>query len=64
MTVQVALITPPVALGLFIICPIADCTIEEATAGIWPFLFLVFAVILLVAFWPGVTDWLPRLFGY
>lgn len=64
MTVQVALITPPVALGLFIICPIADCSIEEAAAGIWPFLFLVFGVILLVAFWPGVTDWLPRLFGY
>ena len=64
MTVQVALITPPVALGLFIICPIAGCSIEEATGGIWPFLLLVFAVILLVAFWPAVTDWLPRLFGY
>jgi len=64
MTVQVALITPPVALGLFIVCPIAECTIEEATVGIWPFLLLVFGVILLVAFWPGVTDWLPRLFGY
>jgi tripartite ATP-independent transporter DctM subunit len=64
MTVQVALITPPVALGLFIVCPIAECTIEEATRGIWPFLLLVFAVILLVAFWPGVTAWLPRLFGY
>jgi tripartite ATP-independent transporter DctM subunit len=64
MTVQVALITPPVALGLFIVCPIAECTIEEATRGIWPFLLLVFGVILLVAFWPGVTAWLPRLFGY
>jgi tripartite ATP-independent transporter DctM subunit len=64
MTVQVALITPPVALGLFIICPIAECSIEEATGGIWPFLLLVFAVILLVAFCPAVTDWLPRLFGY
>jgi tripartite ATP-independent transporter DctM subunit len=64
MTVQVALITPPVALGLFIVCPIAGCTIEEATRGIWPFLLLVFGVILLVAFWPGVTAWLPKLFGY
>ena len=64
MTVQVALITPPVALGLFIVCPIAECSIEEATGGIWPFLFLVFGVILLVAFWPAVTDWLPKLFGY
>jgi len=64
MTVQVALITPPVALGLFIVCPIAKCSIEEAARGIWPFLLLVFGVILLVAFWPGVTAWLPRLFGY
>ena len=64
MTVQVALITPPVALGLFNICPIAECSIEEATGSIWPFLLLVFAVILLVAFWPGITDWVPRLFGY
>jgi len=64
MTVQVALITPPVALGLFIVCPIADCSIEEAARDIWPFLLLVFGVILLVAFWPGVTDWVPRLFGF
>lgn len=64
MTVQVALITPPVALGLFIVCPIAGCSMEQATARIWPFLLLVFGVILLVAFWPGVTTWLPRFFGY
>jgi C4-dicarboxylate transporter DctM subunit len=64
MTVQVALITPPVALGLFIVCPIAECSIEDVTGGIWPFLLLVFGVILLVAFWPGITTWLPRMFGY
>lgn len=64
MTVQVALITPPVALGLFIVCPIADCSIEEAAKDIWPFLLLISGVILLVAFWPGVTDWVPRLFGF
>jgi len=64
MTVQVALITPPVALGLFIVCPIAHCSIEQAAREIWPFLFLVFGVILLVAFCPGLTSWLPRLFGY
>lgn len=64
MTVQVALITPPVALGLFIVCPIAECTLEDVTGHIWPFLLLVFGVILLVAFWPGITTWFPRLFGY
>ena len=64
MTVQVALITPPVALGLFICTPIAECSIESATKEIWPFLILVFAVIVLVAFFPGVTSWVPELFGY
>jgi TRAP-type C4-dicarboxylate transport system permease large subunit len=64
MTVQVALITPPVALGLFIVCPIAECSIEDVSRSIWPFLLLVFGVVIMVAFWPGVTAWLPRLFGY
>jgi tripartite ATP-independent transporter DctM subunit len=64
MTVQIALITPPVAIGLFIICPIADCSVEDTTREIWPFLFLVFSVILLVVFWPGVATWVPRLFGF
>lgn len=64
MTVQVALITPPVALGLFVVSPIAGCTIEEATKEIWPFLGLVVAVILVVTFWPEFSMWLPAQFGY
>ncbi len=63
MTVQVALLTPPVALGLFIVCPIAGCSIEQAAKAVWPFLLLIMACIVLVSFWPGVTAWLPRLFG-
>lgn len=64
MTVQVALITPPVALGLFIVCPIADCSMEEAMSRVWPFLLLVYGIIMLVAFFPGLTNWFPQLFGY
>ncbi len=64
MTVQIALITPPVALGLFIVCGLANCTIEEVFTEIWPFLLLVFGVIIMVAFWPEVTMWVPRYFGY
>ena len=64
MTVQIALITPPVALGLFIVCRLADCNIEEFFKDIWPFLFWIFAVILLVAFFPEIALWLPRLLGH
>ncbi len=60
----VATMIIPVALGLFIVCPIAGCSIEEATGDMWPFLFLVFGIVILVAVFPGVTTWFPRLFGY
>jgi len=64
MTVQIALITPPVALGLFVACRLAKTTIEEVFADIWPFLFLIFGIMILIALCPNVTMWLPRLFGY
>lgn len=64
MTVQVALITPPVALGLFIACRLAKTTIEEVFIDIWPFLFLIFGIIILIALFPDLVMWLPRLFGY
>jgi tripartite ATP-independent transporter DctM subunit len=63
-TVQIALITPPVALGLFITAPLAQCTIEEAAKDLLPFLVLMFAMVMLVATFPGMTMWLPSLFGY
>lgn len=64
MTVQIALITPPVAVGLFIVTPIAGCTVEEAAKEIAPFLLLLTAVVLITAFFPNVAMWLPKLFGY
>jgi tripartite ATP-independent transporter DctM subunit len=63
-TVQIALITPPVALGLFITAPLARCTIEEAAKDLWPFLFLMFGLVMLLALFPGIATWLPTLFGY
>ncbi|MEW6261621.1 MAG: TRAP transporter large permease [Thermodesulfobacteriota bacterium] len=64
MTVQVALLTPPVALSLFICCPLAECSLEDAALEVWPFMGFILAVIALVAFWPGVSTWLPRLFSF
>jgi len=64
MVVQLALITPPVALGLFIVCRLAETTIEEVFSDIPPFLFLTFAIMILVALFPDIFMWLPALFGY
>lgn len=64
MIVQLALLTPPVALGLFIACNLAETTIEEVMSDVWPFLGLIYGMILIIALFPNFTLWLPRMMGY
>jgi tripartite ATP-independent transporter DctM subunit len=64
MIVQLALLTPPVALGLFIACNLAQTTVEEVMKDVWPFLALIYVMIILIAFFPEFTLWLPKLAGY
>jgi tripartite ATP-independent transporter DctM subunit len=64
MAVQIALITPPVALSLFVTTKLAGIGIDETWKEIGPFLLFLTVLTLAVAYWPGMTMWLPRLFGY
>ena len=64
MTIQIALVTPPVALGLFIVSPFAGCTVKDAATEALPFIGAILAIILLTLFVPQVAMWLPRQFGY
>jgi len=64
MTVQVALITPPVALGLFIVAPFAGCSLKEASIEVVPLIAAIASIILLVVFVPEVAMWLPETLGY
>ena len=64
MSIQLALLTPPVALGLFVGCGIAKVKIEEVVSDVWPFLFLLYGMIIVMACFPGMTLWLPRMLGY
>jgi tripartite ATP-independent transporter DctM subunit len=64
MAAQIALITPPVALSLFVTTKLAGIGIDEIWLEIVPFLSFLTALTLLVAYWPGMTMWLPRLFGF
>lgn len=61
MAVQIALITPPMAIALFIVTPMAGCTIREVSIEVIPFIAIVLAVIGIVLFLPGVAMWLPNL---
>jgi tripartite ATP-independent transporter DctM subunit len=64
MIIQLALLTPPVALGLFIACNLAQTTIEEVMSDVWPFLAIIYAMILIIAIFPEFTLWLPKIMGY
>lgn len=55
----IGLITPPVGSVLFVGSAIGGISIAEAMRSIWPFYLAAVAVLLLVAFVPALSLWLP-----
>jgi tripartite ATP-independent transporter DctM subunit len=63
MTVQIALITPPLAIGLFLVAPMSGASIWSVSIEVIPFIGVIVSVILLVIFFPQVASTLPDLVG-
>ncbi len=55
--------TPPVGICLFIVCAISGKSLVEVSKEALPLLAICVAVLVLIALFPPVTLWLPRLFG-
>ncbi len=62
-SLNIALMTPPVGACLFVACGISKLTIEELSREILPFILVVLAVLLLITFVPAIPLFLPRLMG-
>lgn len=58
---EIAAITPPVGLNLYVLSSIAKSPVSEVIRGIWPFVLLMIALLFFVAFIPGLTLWLPSM---
>jgi len=58
------LITPPVGTSLFVGCRIAKLPITAVVRPLIPLLIIEIAVLVVVTYWPPLTMWLPRLFGF
>jgi tripartite ATP-independent transporter DctM subunit len=58
------LITPPVGTSLFVGCRIAKLPITAVVRPLIPLLLIEIAVLVVVTYWPPLTMWLPRLFGF
>lgn len=58
----IGMLTPPMGICLFVSCSIGGVTMEKITKEVWPFLLVMVVDLLLVAFIPFFTTFLPRLF--
>ena len=56
---EVALITPPVGLNLYVLTNVANSNLSEVTRGVFPFVFLSLLELLIITYWPAFSLWLP-----
>lgn len=57
---EIAFLTPPIGLNLFVLSNIAKAPITETIRGVAPFVALLFGFLLLIMFFPELSLWLPR----
>ena len=60
----IGLFAPPLGLGLYGACLIGGVRLEETVLPILKYLALLFVCLLLIAFVPAITTFLPRALGY
>jgi TRAP-type C4-dicarboxylate transport system permease large subunit len=56
----IGLVTPPVGSVLFLGCAVGGARPEDVVRTIWPFYAALIVVLLLVAYVPALTLWLPN----
>jgi len=64
LNLSIGLCTPPVGSVLFVGCGIAGTPIARVIRPLLPLFLAMLAALLAVTFVPGLSLWLPRLFGY
>ena len=57
----IGLITPPVGVCLFLGCSIAGTTISKVMKGFLPFYIVLLIVLILIAFVPELSLWIPSM---
>ena len=61
---MIAMITPPYGLILFVLGSLTGVPMKEINREIWQFCIPLSLVMFLMIFFPSITLWLPRQFGY
>lgn len=61
LNMEIALISPPVGLNLFIVSGVAKAPLAETVKGVIPFLIITLMQLALITYWPAYTLFLPNL---
>lgn len=61
--VGISLVTPPIGTACFIVTGVAGIKMVKLVRPMLPFMAVMFATILLLAFVPAFSEWLPSVFG-
>ena len=60
----ISLVTPPLGPACFIVTGLARINIAEMIRPMLPFMVVMFATILLLAYVPAFSEWIPSLVGH
>jgi len=60
---EMAMITPPVGLNIYVIQGVANARMAEVIAGVLPFMVLLMAGVLLLWLFPQLVLWFPSTMG-
>jgi len=65
LTVNIAIgqVTPPVAVNLYVAANVAKLSFDEISRAVWPFVLAMLISLFIVTQWPGLSTFLPALFG-
>lgn len=61
LNMEIALITPPVGLNLYVISGVAKASLAETIKGVTPYIFITIIQLALITYWPSYTLFLPNL---
>ena len=60
----IGMLTPPVGVVLFVVCGVTQVPMRELVKSAWPFIALMYAVLVLCMLFPPIVTALPRALGY
>ncbi len=64
LSLNIALMTPPVGACLFVACSISKLSLWQLSKAIWPYIIMEILALFIVAYVPEISLFLPKLLGF